>query len=90
MLKVIKVMIHRVMRSSAINDVAVLDAIRIEESQVTDQAQKRAFIQNQYGPEGGFNDLINIRDIERKIEQRETYYTFVASTYNSLTSTDKL
>jgi outer membrane protein OmpA-like peptidoglycan-associated protein len=69
----------------SINDVAVLDAIRIEESQVTDQAQKRAFIQNQYGPEGGFNDLINIRDIERKIEQRETYYTFVASTYNSLT-----
>ena len=69
----------------AINDVAVLDAIRIEESQITDQSQKRAFIQNQYGPEGGFNDLINIRDIERKIEKRETYYTFVASTYNSLT-----
>ncbi len=69
----------------AINDVAVLDAIRIEESQITDQAQKRAFIQNQYGPEGGFNDLLNIRDIERKIEKRETYYTFVASTYNSLT-----
>ena len=69
----------------ALNDVAVLDAIRIEDSQITDQAQKRAFIQNQYGPEGGFNDLISIRDIRNKIEQRETYYTFVASTYSSLT-----
>ena len=74
-----------------VNDLGVIDAVRIEESNVNEEAKKRAFISNQYGPEGGYKDFINIRDVEKIIEKREGYYTFVASVYNSfnlLTSQD--
>jgi len=46
------------------------------------QSQTDAFLQNIYGPEGGFRDLIDIVDIQRTIGTRETYYKFVASRYN--------
>ena len=74
-----------------IRDLGVADAARIEESNVNNEAKKRAFISNQYGPEGGYKDFIDITDVKKKIEKRETYYTFVASVYNSfnlLTSQD--
>jgi len=67
----------------SLKDLGVVDSTRVTELQVNQEAKKRAFISNQYGPEGGFKDLIDIRDIEKKIEQRESYYTFVASTYNA-------
>ena len=66
-----------------LKDLGVVDSTRVTELQVNEEAKKRAFISNQYGPEGGFKDLIDIRDIEKKIEQRENYYTFVSSTYNA-------
>ena len=74
-----------------IKDLGVVDATNIEESKINEEAKKRAFISNQYGPEGGFKDFIDIRDVEKAIEKREGYYTFVASVYNSfnlLTSQD--
>jgi outer membrane protein OmpA-like peptidoglycan-associated protein len=66
-----------------INDVGVANSPSVEESGVNKERQKRAFIQNQYGPEGGYKNFIDIRDVEKLIEKRERYYTFVASTYNS-------
>ena len=75
----------------SLKDLGVVDSTRVTELQVNEEAKKRAFISNQYGPEGGFKDLIDITDIQKKIEQRESYYTFVASTYNAfnlLTSFD--
>ena len=74
-----------------IKDLGVVDATNIEESKINEEAKKRAFISNQYGPEGGFKDFIDIRDVEKAIEKREGYYTFVSSVYNSfnlLTSQD--
>ncbi len=67
----------------SIKDLGVVDSTRVTELQVNEEAKKRAFISNQYGPEGGYKDLIDIRDIKNKIEKRETYYTFVSSTYNA-------
>lgn len=67
----------------ALRDLGVVDTTRVTELQANEDAKRRAFISNQYGPEGGFKDVIDITDIQKKIEQREAYYTFVASTYNS-------
>lgn len=75
----------------SINDLAVIDGERLEESKIIDEAKKRAFISNQYGPEGGYKDFINITDVQKAIEKRELYYTFLPSVYNSfnlLTSQD--
>lgn len=36
---------------------------------------------NWYGPSDGFNDPINITDVQRLIENRDTYYKFVSSFY---------
>ena len=66
-----------------IRDLGVIDSSTIEESKENETAKKRAFIQNQYGPEGGYKDFIDIRDVEKKINSRETYYTFINSTYNT-------
>jgi len=51
-------------------------------ARTNEQSQTDAFLQNVYGPEGGFTDLISIVDIQRTINTRETYYKFVASHYN--------
>ena len=75
----------------SINDLAVIDGERLEESKIIDEAKKRAFISNQYGPEGGYKDFINIDDVQKAIEKRERYYTFLPSIYNTfnlLTSQD--
>lgn len=48
----------------------------------TETSQRRAEIKNQYLPEEGYTKLINIEDIERIIESRGNYYTFIFSTYN--------
>jgi outer membrane protein OmpA-like peptidoglycan-associated protein len=67
----------------SIKDLGVVDSTRVTDLQVNEEAKKRAFISNQYGPEGGYKDLIDIQDIRNKIEKRESYYTFVSSTYNA-------
>jgi len=67
----------------SMNDIGVVNSQSIEESEVNRERQTKAFIQNQYGPEGGYKNFIDIRDVEKLIEKRERYYTFVASTYNS-------
>ena len=75
----------------SIKDLSVIDGERLEESKIIDEAKKRAFISNQYGPEGGYKDFINITDVQKAIEKRELYYTFLPSVYNSfnlLTSQD--
>ena len=74
-----------------INDLGVVDATRIEESKINEEAKKRAFISNQYGPEGGYKDFIDITDVQKIINTREKYYTFLPSIYNAfnlLTSQD--
>ena len=67
----------------SINDLSVIDGERLEESKVIDEAKKRAFISNQYGPEGGYKDFIDIVDVQKVIEKRERYYTFLPSVYNT-------
>lgn len=51
-------------------------------SLTNEDSQRIAFIKNQYGPEEGYIYKINIEDIERIIENRDTYYKFIFSTYN--------
>jgi len=51
-------------------------------NRTSDQSQTDAFLQNVYGPEGGYGDLIDIVNIQRNISTREAYYKFVASRYN--------
>jgi len=53
-----------------------------EPSITTEESQKRASIKNQYLPEEGYTKLIKIEDIEKIIEKRGNYYTFIASVYN--------
>lgn len=55
----------------------------IEDLAVTDSSQELAYIQNIYGPEGGYDDLIDIDDVHRSVKKQEEYYTFIASTYNA-------
>lgn len=62
------------------NDISVIDSGNIEN--VGDIEENKLFLKNKYGPEEGFGDTINIKDIQKNIEKRNLYYTFVASTYN--------
>jgi outer membrane protein OmpA-like peptidoglycan-associated protein len=47
----------------------------------TEQSRKDSFIQNVYGPPEGYVDLFSVEDVQRIIGPRDTYYKFVASTY---------
>jgi len=53
-----------------------------EPSISTEESQLRASIKNQYIPEDGYTKLISIKDIEKIIEQRSNYYSFISSVYN--------
>lgn len=64
-----------------INDITVIDATNIEESAINENSQKRAFINNQYGPEGGYNQLIDIVDVKRRANEKSIYPDFIASVY---------
>lgn len=55
----------------------------IEDSNITEFSQKRAYIQNAYGPDGGYDRSVDIDDVHRKIRRQEEYYTFIASTYTA-------
>ena len=46
------------------------------------EAQNKLFLLNWYGPEQGFTNLINIESVERLIDQRSTYFRFIASRYS--------
>jgi len=47
--------------------------------------QEETFLitKNWYGPAGGYDDPIDITDVQRLIENRDTYYKFVSSYYTS-------
>ena len=47
-----------------------------------DGSRLRALIKNQYAPEEGYGEKINIKDVEKLIEKRDTYYKFIFSTYS--------
>jgi len=66
-----------------IKDVGVVNSQNVQDSDVNKNEQIKALVKNQYGPEDGFKKLIDIRDIQKKIDSRERYYTFIASTYSS-------
>ena len=48
---------------------------------VAQQEETFLITKNWYGPAGGYDDPININDIQRLIENRDTYYKFVSSYY---------
>lgn len=53
-----------------------------EPSMNDDGSRLRALIKNQYAPEEGYGEKINIKDVEKLIEKRDTYYKFIFSTYS--------
>ena len=48
---------------------------------VGEQEENFLITKNLYGPSGGYNNPINITDIQRVIEKRDTYFKFVSSFY---------
>ena len=51
-----------------------------EPSISNEDSQKRLFVLNWYGPQEGFGEFgpVNIENVERFIENRNLYYTFIA------------
>ena len=58
---------------------SVVDSAEVED--IGDKEEVRLFIQNQYGPAGGYDDRYTVKDVQKLVTQRDTYYKFVASTY---------
>lgn len=66
-----------------IMDQPVNDGESVEKSRANDISREKSYLKNEYGPKDGFEDFIDITDIEKKIEARDTYYTFIFSVYNA-------
>jgi len=65
----------------SLNDSSVIDSGNVDD--VGNIEENRLFLKNKYGPEDGFGDIVNVKDIQIDIEKRNLYYTFIASTYNT-------
>jgi len=69
-----------------INDQTVIDSAEVEI--IGEDESKNAYIKNIYGPEGGYGFPISVDDVVNQnatgLVGKESYYTFIASTYNSL------
>ena len=63
-------------------DSSVIDSGNVND--IGDVEETKLFLKNKYGPEDGFGDIINIKDIQLDIEKRNPYYTFIASTYSPI------
>lgn len=49
----------------------------------TEQSLENLFLQNFYGPQGGFQNLVDIQDVHQVVNQRDIYYRFIYSQYSS-------
>ena len=47
----------------------------------SEPSQKRAFINNLYGPQGGYDIVYNVDEVQKIIQNRDTYFKFIGSTY---------
>jgi outer membrane protein OmpA-like peptidoglycan-associated protein len=66
----------------SLNDSSVIDSGNVDN--VGNIEENRLFLKNKYGPEDGFGDVVNIKDVQTDIEKRNLYYTFIASIYNPI------
>ena len=68
-----------------LNDQAVVDSAEVEV--IGEDESKNAYIKNLYGPEGGFGFPLSVDDVVNQsmtgLVGKETYFQFVASTYNA-------
>lgn len=55
-----------------------------EPSLSTEESQERLFLQNFYGPQEGFIDLIDLSDVHQVVNNRDLYYKFIFSNYSPL------
>lgn len=58
------------------------DYFASEPPKTTQQSVTDAFIKNEYGPESGWAPPITIQDVQNIITNRQSYYTFIASSYS--------
>lgn len=59
---------------------SVIDSAQVEE--IGEQEEVRLYINNQYGPSGGYDDPYSVQDVQKLVTQRDEYFKFVASYYN--------
>ena len=63
-----------------LTDFSVVDSAEVEV--IGDQEEVKLYINNQYGPPGGFDDRYSVQDVQKIVTQRDEYYKFVSSYYN--------
>ena len=63
-----------------LTDYSIIDSEEVET--IGDQEEVRLYINNQYGPPGGYDDRYVVQDVQKIVNQRDTYYKFVSSFYN--------
>jgi len=64
-----------------LSNYTVTDSDEVEN--IGDVEEVKLFLQNQYGPEGGYDDRYTVQDVQKLVSTRETYYKFVSSSYTS-------
>ena len=64
-----------------LSNYAVVDSAEVED--IGDVEEVKLFLQNQYGPAGGYDDRYTVQDVQKLVTTRETYYKFVSSSYTS-------
>lgn len=60
---------------------SVVDSAEVED--IGDKEEVRLYLNNIYGPPGGYDDRYTVEDVQTIVTNRDTYYKFVSSTYNS-------
>ena len=64
-----------------LSNYAVVDSAEVED--IGDVEEVKLFLQNQYGPAGGYDNRYSVQDVQQLITDRDTYFKFVSSTYTS-------
>src|SRR6056300_1071803 len=59
---------------------SVVDSAEVEV--IGDQEEVKLYINNQYGPPGGYDDRYVVQDVQKIVTQRDEYFKFVSSFYN--------
>ena len=59
---------------------SVVDSAEVEV--IGDQEEVKLYINNQYGPPGGYDDRYSVQDVQKVVTDRDEYYKFVSSYYN--------
>ena len=59
---------------------SVVDSAEVEV--IGDQEEVKLYINNQYGPPGGYDDRYSVQDVQKIVTDRDEYYKFVSSYYN--------